>query len=82
MNGEFSLWRVSVLPSDVEKFITRLPGTADDGHFRIQESPPAPFWNRFAIFHIVLTEEELIFLKLSTHDLRAEWLQDWIYAKL
>lgn len=80
MNGEYSLWRIIVPVGEIDLFRASLDNIkSNDGSNRLQRIDPG-VWTH--CFDVVLTEKELLILRLAVSGLTYCWLKDWIYAKL
>ena len=77
MNGNFCLWRIVILAEHYPRFTDVIRDMADG----INRQNRRSLGKRYTI-DVILTEEELAFMKLSVPLESSAWLQDWIYAKL
>ena len=80
MNGEYSLWRIMVPVEETDNFHNALDNIkSNDGSNRLQRIEPgeSAHW-----FDVILTEAELLQLRLSVQGIVYGWMKDWIYAKL
>ena len=69
----FSMYRMYVENRYCDRFFDLLAGIRSE-ESKIQRIEPS---SSIGKFDIVVTDEELAFLKLSIPDMGVEWLQDW-----
>lgn len=80
MNGEYSLWRIFVLIDDTDVFHNALENIkGGDGSNRLQRIQPGTSVNSY---DVILTEKELVILRLAVPMITYGWMKDWINAKL
>jgi len=73
----FSMYRVFVENKYWDRFFNLLEGIRSD-ESKIQRIDPG---SSIGKFDIVVTDEELAFLKLGIPDMGVVWLQDWLNDK-
>jgi hypothetical protein len=71
------MYRIFVGSDQTERFCDLLEGIRS-GENKIQRIEPGSFTVRF---DIVVTDEELAFLKLAIPNMIVVWLQDWLNDK-
>lgn len=80
MNGEYSLWRIFIPVEEINTFHNALNNIkAADNKNSLQSIHGG---NSIYRYDTILTEKELLLLRLSVPGLFYSWTCDWIYATL